>query len=67
MSGGEFSNSNLLSMRITSQIYSTYRCLLDDNVLDDQVLEVKVLRIGVRLGVLQEAEHELERLLGPST
>lgn len=41
--------------------------LLNDNVLDDQLLDVEVLGIGVGLGVLEETENELDRLLGPST
>ena len=44
----------------------TYGCLLDDNVLDEEVLEIKVFRVRVRLGVLEEAEDELDRLLGPA-
>lgn len=45
----------------------TYRRLLYDNVLDDEVLDIKVFRVRVRLGVLQEAEDELDGLLGPTT
>lgn len=45
----------------------TYRRLLYDNVLDDEVLDIKVFRVRVRLGVLQEAEDELNGLLGPAT
>ena len=45
----------------------TYGGLLDNNVLDVEVLELKVFRVRVRLGVLQEAEDELDGLLGPAT
>ena len=45
----------------------TYGSLLDDNVLDEEVLKLKVFRVGVRLGILQEAEDELDGLLGPTT
>lgn len=41
--------------------------LLNDNVLDDQLLDIKVLSLSVGLGVLEETEDELDRLLGPST
>ena len=45
----------------------TYGSLLHDNVLDVEVLELKVFRVRVRLRVLQEAENELDGLLGPTT
>ena len=45
----------------------TYGSLLDNNVLDVEVLNVKVFRVRVRLSVLQEAEDELDGLLGPAT
>ena len=45
----------------------TYGSLLDDNVLDEEVLELKVFRVRVRLGILQEAEDELDGLLRPAT
>ena len=45
----------------------TYGSLLDDNVLDEEVLELKVFRVRVRLGILQEAEDELDGFLRPAT
>ena len=45
----------------------TYGSLLDNNVLDEEVLELKVFRVRVRLGILQEAEDELDGLLRPAT
>ena len=45
----------------------TYGGLLDNDVPDDEVLNIEALGVGVRLGVLQEASDELDRLLGPAT
>ena len=45
----------------------TYGSLLHDNVLDVEILELEVFRIGVRLGILEETEDELDGLLGPTT
>lgn len=41
--------------------------LLDDDVLDDELVRSEVLGLGVRLGVLEETEDELDRLDGPAT
>ena len=40
--------------------------LVDLDVLDDQVAGVQTLGVGVGLGVLEEVEEELGRLLGPA-
>ncbi len=45
----------------------TYRGLIDNNVLDRKILNIDVFGIGVRLGVLQEAEEEFNGLFGPTT
>lgn len=42
-------------------------CLLNDDVFDDEVALLDVLCLCVRLGVLQQAEDELDRLLRPAT
>ena len=46
---------------------NTYGSLLDNNVLNDNILRFDALRISVRLGVVQETEDELDRLLRPAT
>ena len=45
----------------------TYGRLLNDDVFDVKVLNFKALRVGVRLGVLEEAGDELDRLFRPAT
>ena len=59
--------SRLIEALEVVRLKITYGCLLDDNVLDVEVLELKVFRVRVRLRVLQEAENELDGLLGPTT
>lgn len=39
--------------------------LVDLDALDDQVARVETLGVGVRLGVLEQAEQEGSRLDGP--
>ena len=36
-------------------------------MVDDQVVDVQSLVLGVALGVLEEVQEELGRLLGPAT
>jgi hypothetical protein len=40
--------------------------LVDLNVLHHQIAGIQALRVGVRFGVLQQAEEEVGRLYGPS-
>ena len=54
-------------LNLQFKVDGTYGSLLDDDVLDVKVLELKVFRIGVRLGILEETEDELDGLLGPTT
>lgn len=41
--------------------------LVDVDVADDKVLSLQTLALSVGLGVLQQAQDELDRLDGPST
>lgn len=45
----------------------TYRGLVNNNVLNRKILNIDVFGIGIRLGVLQEAEEEFDGLFGPTT
>lgn len=54
------------SNRRPIETQSTYRSLLNDNILDVQLLGVETLRVSICLGILQQSKNEFDRFLGPS-
>jgi len=46
---------------------TTYRSLLNNDVLDDEFFDVNVFRIGIRFSVLQKASDIFDGLFGPTT
>jgi hypothetical protein len=45
----------------------THGGLLHNDVFDEKVFKLQVFGIGIRFGVLQQAQNELDRFLRPAT